>query len=102
MARRAAERKTAGRARQVVEGSTSDFSRYRQPGDPDEILPEILAARCLGITYGDPGPKLPPETCRPCWGDRYVWLGNTWGLQHAGGPLSGCQHDCHDGEVWLA
>lgn len=67
-----------------------------------EIIPEIIAANCLGITYGDPGPKLPPEVCRECWGERHVWLGNVWGMEHAGGTMDGCQHDCHGGEVWLA
>jgi hypothetical protein len=67
-----------------------------------EIMPEIIAANCLGITYGDPGPPLESNWCRQCWGDRHVWLGNTWGLQHVGGTSSGCQHGCHAGEVWMA
>jgi hypothetical protein len=66
-----------------------------------EIMPEIIAANCLGITYGDPGPPLESNWCRQCWGERHVWLGNCWGLQHAGGTLSGCQHGCHAGEVWM-
>lgn len=68
-----------------------------------EILPEIIAARCLGITYGDPGPRLPADTCRKCWGERHVWLGNTWGQKHVGdGDPVRCKHSCHAGEVWLA
>jgi hypothetical protein len=67
-----------------------------------EILPQIIAARCLGIEYGDPGPPLGGEWCRDCWGERHVWLGNCWGLQHAGGTINGCQHTCHVGQVWLA
>lgn len=68
-----------------------------------EIAPEIIAANCLGITYGDPGPKLRPEMCRQCWGERYIWLGNTWGLHHQGEEFNGsCSHYCHDGEVWMA
>lgn len=79
------------------------FLRYYPAGsDQVEILPQIIAANCLGITYGDPGPKLDPGMCRDCWGDRSVWLGNAWGVQHAGGTSSGCTHECHDGEVWLA
>jgi len=85
------------------------FIRYYEPGDPDEILPEILAARCLGIKYGDPGPELEPEWCRECWGDRHVWLGNAWGLQHvrpgpepAPGRMHDCRHACHEGEIWMA
>lgn len=67
-----------------------------------EILPGIIAANCLGITYGDPGPRLPPDLCRDCWGDRHVWLGNCWGVEHTGGTRTGCQHSCHEGEAWLA
>lgn len=55
-----------------------------------------------GISYGDPGPVLPPECCRECWGDRHVWLGNAWGLRHRGGSVLDCRHHCHDGEVLLA
>ncbi len=68
----------------------------------DGVLPQIIAAACLGITYGDPGPRLPEEMCRECWGDRHVWLGNCWGVHHAGGSSLNCKHSCHDGEVWLA
>lgn len=75
---------------------------WRQPTDPDEILPQILAARCLGIQMYDPGPRLPADRCRPCWGERYVWYGNCWGLQHTGDGLAGCRHACHDNEVYLA
>jgi hypothetical protein len=83
------------------------LKHYPPPASPlfgpqVEILPEIIAANCLGITYGDPGPKLPTKTCRKCWGDRHVWLGNAWGMEHAGGAMNGCQHACHEGEVWLA
>jgi hypothetical protein len=73
-----------------------------------EILPEIIAANCLGITYGDPGPKLPSgRDCRECWGERYMWMGNTWGMSHKSavpgqGGLFGCSHECHEGEVWQA
>lgn len=79
-----------------------EFTRYVHPDDPDEILLEIIAARCLGITHGDPGPKLPPEDCRQCWGDRLVWVGNTWGLNHRGIPRDQCRHTCHDNEILLA
>jgi hypothetical protein len=81
---------------------------WRKPSDPpDYILPQILAARCLGITYGDPGPKLPASTCHECWGERYVWYGNCWGLSHRPGVpgqdgFFSCSHSCHDGEVLLA
>jgi hypothetical protein len=51
--------------------------------------------------YGALGDPLPDEWCRECWGDRYVWLGG-WGLRHVGGTMSGCQHSCHEDEVWLA
>lgn len=74
-----------------------------------DIDPQIIAARCLGIAYGDPGPQLPEGTCRECYGERHVWLGNTWGLRHteprkfpAPGHLFGCGHTCHEGEVWMA
>jgi hypothetical protein len=67
-----------------------------------EISPEIIAANCLGITYGDPGPLLGGEICHQCWGDRHVWLGNCWGLRHTGGTMNGCRHECHADEVWLA
>lgn len=78
------------------------FGRYYEPGDPDDILPEILAARCLGIEYGDPGSRHGPEVCRECWGECRIWLGNCWGAQHARGIMNGCEHPCHEGEVWLA
>lgn len=82
--------------------SSVDFSGYLLPGEPPDILPQILAARCLGIEYGDPGPKLPPEVCRQCWGERYVWRGNCWGTEHQGDvSLFDCRHECHEGEVWL-
>ena len=78
------------------------FSEYFRESDPFPIIPKILAARCLGIEYGDPGPKLKPEMCRQCWGDRHVWLGNCWGLKHTGRDgLSCCDHECHQGEVWM-
>jgi hypothetical protein len=74
-----------------------------------EILPQIIAANCLGITYGDPGPPLESNWCRECWGERHVWLGNTWGLQHAQPSpfpaprrMHDCGHSCHEGEHWLA
>ena|GEM_PF-1642178 len=84
------------------------FLPFWPPDDPwpfgasEEILPQVVAAWCLGISYGDPGPPLGPEACRECWGDRHVWLGNCWGLRHRGGTMSGCGHSCHEGEVWLA
>jgi hypothetical protein len=79
------------------------FARWLKRDDPEGIMPQIVAARCLGIQYGDPGPKLPADMCRQCWGDRYVWLGNTWGLQHSEGRgHSSCAHGCHEGEVWQA
>jgi hypothetical protein len=83
------------------------FAQWREPGDPPEIMPQILAARCLGIQYGDPGPRLPNSWCRQCWGDRHVWLGNAWGAQHTGDGIFDrygrkCQHACHEGEVLLA
>lgn len=79
---------------------------WREPGDPEGVLPQILAARCLGLVYGDPGPALPAETCRVCWGERHVWVGNAWGMSHkpavpGQGGLFGCSHPCHDGETWL-
>lgn len=78
------------------------FKQWREPRDPPDILPEILAARCLGLSYGDPGPVLPPEWCRACWGDRHVWYGNAWGLRHVGEGLQSCEHACHEGQVWMA
>ncbi|HUY46558.1 MAG TPA: hypothetical protein VMV92_12630 [Streptosporangiaceae bacterium] len=80
-----------------------EFLRFWPPGLPGhEVLPEVVAARCLGIEYGDPGPPLGGETCRECWGECRVWLGNAWGMRHAGGTMDGCTHPCHDGEVWMA
>jgi len=101
MARRAATRRDALGQRQAS-SRHGVFARWLRPDDPDDILPEILAARCLGIQYGDPGPKLPSDRCRQCWGDRHVWLGNTWGLKHTPPGFSGCKHACHEGELWLA
>ena len=85
---------------------------WREPDDPEDILPEILAARCLGIAYGDPGPLLPDDVCRECFGDRHVWMGNGWGLRHVTPPpvppadewgrMFGCGHSCHEGEVLMA
>lgn len=75
--------------------------RWVRADDPQDISPEILAARCLGIEYGDPGPLLPEIYCRECWGDRYIWVGNAWGLKHKGDSLS-CKHECHKDEVWMA
>jgi hypothetical protein len=90
--------------RRAQERRTWDFSVYREPSDPIDINPQILAARCLGITYGDPGPRLPETDCRECWGDRYVWYGNVWGLKHVGSvhEYPGCPHECHEGEVLTA
>lgn len=88
--------------RRYVDARYGVFSQWLQPDDPEEILPQILAARCLGISYGDPGPRLPDEMCRECWGDRHVWLGNAWGLQHREPGFNGCRHACHEGELWLA
>lgn len=104
MAARTRERRD-GLAKPIHYGlrrGTWDFSVYRQPGESEDILPQILAARCLGITYGDPGPRLEPDACRECWGDRYVWYGNCWGLRHVGLGLGDCEHPCHEGEVLLA
>jgi hypothetical protein len=97
MAARARVRREEGRGRPY-----GVFAKWLRPDDPDEINPLILAARCLGIEYGDPGPGLPDEMCRECWGDRHVWLGNAWGMEHRPPGLSGCQHACHEGEYWLA
>lgn len=97
------EARMAERARtRAVGGRYGLFSRWLRPGDPEDILPEILAARCLGIRYGDPGPLLDPGMCRACWGDRHVWLGNTWGLQHREPGFGDCRHACHEGEIWRA
>lgn len=60
-----------------------------------------LCQVCMDRPYGTLGAELDPSICRQCWGDRHVWLGNAWGMQHVGG-FSGCQHACHDGEIWLA
>jgi len=78
------------------------FAEWRLPGDPPDILPQVLAARCLGISYGDPGPLLAADYCRECWGDRYVWIGNTWGLKHTGAGGVRCECACHKQEGWLA
>jgi hypothetical protein len=97
MAARAAERR---KLLHLMEAGDV-FAEWRLPDDPADIMPQILAARCLGITYGDPGPRLPADACRQCWGERHVWYGNTWGLTHIG-DLFACQHECHDDEVLLA
>lgn len=98
MAARAAERK---RLLHLLEAGDI-FAEWRRPDDPEDIAPQILAARCLGISYGDPGPLVEDGTvCRRCWADRYVWCGNAWGLQLIC-ERPGCDHECHDGEVWLA
>jgi hypothetical protein len=99
MAARAAERRKL-----LVAMEAGDvFAQWRLPSDPPDILPQILAARCLGIEYGDPGPRIKDErVCRQCWGTHYVWYGNCWGLDHAAPGRDGCDHECHDGEVWLA
>lgn len=99
MAARARERRRVEAAGRRLEADP--FAEWRLPDDPDDILPQILAARCLGLSYGDPGPVLPPEWCRPCWGERHVWYGNAWGLQHQGVDLFECEHSCHEGEVLL-
>ena len=75
------------------------FERWREKNDPEDIMPQVLAARCLGIAYGDPGPKLPDDVCRRCWGERYVWLGNVWGIKKQCGD---CACPCHRDEVWMA
>jgi hypothetical protein len=101
MAERARRRADDGRAQREAT-RYGNSGRYLRPDDPEEIIPEILAARCLGIQYGDPGPELPPEVCRQCWGDRHVWLGNTWGMDHREPGFNRCKHACHEGELWLA
>lgn len=98
MAARAAERK---KLLHLLEAGDI-FARWRRPDDPEDIVPQILAARCLGISYGDLGPRLPPDVCAECWGDRYVWYGNTWGLRHVGDAHGRCAHACHDDEILLA
>lgn len=79
------------------------FKLWLTEDDPQGIIPQIIAARCLGISYGDPGPKLDEKACRECWGDRHVWLGNVWGLKHQNDTRTlECKHECHDDEVWVA
>ena len=68
----------------------------------EERMAERAARRNHPRRYGTPGKPLEPEWCRECWGETYVWLGNAWGLQHVGGSATGCRHECHDGEVWMA
>jgi len=101
MARKAKEKEQAPREAAHSE-RLGEFAKWSMPSDPEGILLEIIAARCLGIKYGDPGPHHHPSVCRECWGDRKVWLGNVWGLQHTGGLFSGCRHECHKDEVWMA
>jgi hypothetical protein len=101
MAAKAAERSRAA-AQAEAEQRYGVFAQWLQSDDPPEILPEILAARCLGISYGDPGPELEPDICRQCWGDRYVWLGNAWGMEHTPPGFNHCQHACHQDEICLA
>lgn len=79
-----------------------EFAKFSHPSDPDGILLEIIAARCLGIEYGDPGPKLDPDRCVQCWGTHHMWYGNCWGFKHTPPGLSACKHECHENEVWLA
>ncbi len=100
--RRVIERQARQRRLTLLGDPGDSMDPWRESDDPPDILPEILAARCLGISYGDPGPRLPDDTCRQCWGERYVWVGNGWGLRHAGGKLFGCDHSCHEGEVLMA
>ena len=97
MAARAAQRKRIEAAARLVE--TDPFAQWRLPDDPEDISPLVLAGRVLGLAYGDPGPVLAPEWCRPCWGERHVWYGNAWGLQHQGVDLFKCGCSCHEGEV---
>lgn len=78
------------------------FKRWRKPNEPMTVLPQVLAAECLGIKYGDPGPRLSDTYCRACWGDRHVWLGNVWGIEHVGDTSRGCKCACHVGEMWIA
>lgn len=101
MAQRAQDRAEA-LWRRRVDARYGLFSQWLQPDDNEEIIPEILAARCLGISYGDPGPRLPDDICRECWGDRHIWLGNAWGMEHREPGFNGCRHACHEGELWLA
>lgn len=104
MAARARARAAERRVEEIA-ARGDPFAPWRRPDDPIDILPAIIAARCLGISYGDPGPKLPADRCRECWGERFVWFGNCWGLQHVGqrvGEYRRCDHSCHDDEVLLA
>jgi hypothetical protein len=96
---RAQERAASEREALPAESRSWDFTAWYRDGDPPDINPQILAARCLGIEYGDPGPRLPEDRCRRCWADRYVWMGNAWGVT----PICSrpCGHGCHEGEVWL-
>jgi len=105
------EERMAALAHSALQGrvrpDSDPMAQWREPDDPEGILPQILAARCLGIAYGDPGPELPGDKCRACYGDRSVWLGNAWGMRHKPGDarlggLFGCCHPCHDDEAWLA
>lgn len=81
------------------------FARFYRAGDPAEARLEVLAARCLGITDGTPGPAIPyRHACRKCWDRNMVWNGIAWALKHrrGRGPLSvPCRHRCHrDGDPW--
>ncbi len=88
------------------------LNHWRLPDDPQDINPEILQARAEGRQYGDLGDLRPPDQwpqCRQCWGDRYVWYGNAWGVKHvehrpddwpAGGfrDALDCPHHCHQSD----
>lgn len=79
-----------------------EFEPYRD-GMPDGVLPEVVAAKILGIEYGDPGPMVPEATrgCAWCWEDRYCWMGNTWGLKHKVPGRANCKCECPHNEVLL-
>lgn len=81
--------------------SLRGFAKWQTPDDVPGVLPEVLAARVLGLSYGDPGPLLPETYCRQCWGDRLVWHGNAWGARHIGCDVHNCTHECHKNEAWI-
>lgn len=78
-----------------------DYVRLGQPLQ-HVVAEEHAAADSRGAAEAEIvlGERLPPNWCRQCWRDRFVWKDGVWMAEHIG-SFSECLHSCHDGETFL-
>jgi hypothetical protein len=71
-------------------------------GDGGALVPPTHLCRdCRARPYGTVGAVQDAKDCKLCWKSHYVWLGNSWGLEHIG-SFDMCEHECHADEIWFA